>query len=170
MFWHVSLNDRCMHKECRGWGKTLAQLKILSYLLSHGRTWKSDQVLQVECSMECSLLREQQQSHSAGTDIVHIMLDGVYYKSLYTECKYSGSLCRPGSSCAKARLVRPQEFCFDCSSLRMTRSIWFASSCCLPERHENRDFTQAGTTFTFPRSFHKEVKDSCDSARRWEAI
>ena len=29
------------------------------------------QVLQVECSMECSLLGEQEQSHSAGTDIVH---------------------------------------------------------------------------------------------------
>ena len=29
--------------------------------------------------------------------------------------------------------------------------------CCVPERHENGDFTQAGTTFTFPRSFHKEV-------------
>ena len=28
------------------------------------------QVLQVECSMECSLLGEQEQSHSAGTDIV----------------------------------------------------------------------------------------------------
>ena len=29
------------------------------------------QVLQVERSMECSLLGEQDQSHSAGTDIVH---------------------------------------------------------------------------------------------------
>ena len=29
------------------------------------------QVLQVECSMECSLLGEQEQSHSEGTDIVH---------------------------------------------------------------------------------------------------
>ena len=29
------------------------------------------QVLQVECSMECSLLGEQEQSQSAGTDIVH---------------------------------------------------------------------------------------------------
>ena len=28
----------------------------------------------------------------------------------YTECKYGGSLGRPGSSCAKARLVRPREF------------------------------------------------------------
>ena len=36
--------------------------------------------------------------------------------SIYTECKYGGSLGRPGSSCAKARLVRPREFCFDCAS------------------------------------------------------
>ena len=35
---------------------------------------------------------------------------------VYTECKYGGPLGRPGSSCAKARLVRPREFCFDCSS------------------------------------------------------
>ena len=34
----------------------------------------------------------------------------------YTECKYGGSLGQPGSSCAKARLVRPREFCFDCTS------------------------------------------------------
>ena len=34
----------------------------------------------------------------------------------YTECKNGGSLGRPGSSCAKARLMRPREFCFDCAS------------------------------------------------------
>ena len=34
----------------------------------------------------------------------------------YTECKYGGPLGRPRPTCAKARLVRPQEFCFDCSS------------------------------------------------------
>ena len=34
----------------------------------------------------------------------------------YTECKYGGPLGRPGSSCAKARLMRPHEFCFDCAS------------------------------------------------------
>ena len=27
---------------------------------------------------------------------------------IYTECKYGGSLGQPGSSCAKARLVRPR--------------------------------------------------------------
>ena len=37
-------------------------------------------------------------------------------KTFDTECKYGGPLGRPGSSCAKARLVRPQEFCFDCAS------------------------------------------------------
>ena len=82
----------------------------------------------------------------------------------YTECKYGGPLGRPGSICTKARLVRPQEFCFDCVSQRLSRSIWFASSCCVPERHQKGDFTLAGTTFTFARSFHK-VKDLCDSAR-----
>ena len=35
------------------------------------------------------------------------------YMDLYTDLKYGGPL---GSSCAKARLVRPQEFCFDCTS------------------------------------------------------
>ena len=47
----------------------------------------------------------------------------------YTECKYGGPLGRPGSSCAKARLMRRQEFCFDCASQRLSRSIWFALSC-----------------------------------------
>ena len=39
------------------------------------------QVFQVECSMECSLLDEEEQSHSASTDIVQIMVDGIYYES-----------------------------------------------------------------------------------------
>ena len=38
---------------------------------------------------------------------------------LYTECKYGGPLGRPGSSCMKARLVRPQEFCW----LRVNETI-----------------------------------------------
>ena len=33
------------------------------------------------------------------------------------------------------------------------------------DRHQKGDFTLAGTTFTFKRSFHKKVKDSCDSAK-----
>ena len=33
-----------------------------------------------------------------------------------TECKYGVPLGQPGSSYVKARLVRPQEFCFDCVS------------------------------------------------------
>ena len=32
-------------------------------------------------AMECSLLGEQEQSHSAGTDIVQIMVYGIYKKS-----------------------------------------------------------------------------------------
>ena len=39
------------------------------------------QVLQVECSMECSLFGEQEQSNSAGTDIAPIMVDGIYYET-----------------------------------------------------------------------------------------
>ena len=37
--------------------------------------------LQVECSMECSLFDEQEQSNSAGTDIAQIMVDGIYYET-----------------------------------------------------------------------------------------
>ena len=33
---------------------------------------RESEVLQVECSIECSLLGEQEQSHSAGTDIIII--------------------------------------------------------------------------------------------------
>ena len=39
----------------------------------------------------------------------------------------------------------------------------------MPERHQ-KGFTLAGITFTFPRSFHKKVKDSCDSVGRLEAL
>ena len=52
------------------------------------------------------------------------------------------------SSCAKARLVRPQEFSFDCWSQQLSRSIWFASSCCVPERHQKGDFTLPATANT----------------------
>ena len=77
-------------------------------------------------------------------------------RSEYTECKYGGPLGPPGYSCAKARLVRPQEFCFDCASWRLSRSIWLASSYCVPDRHQKGDFTLAETAFTFPRSFHNK--------------
>ena len=42
----------------------------------------------------------------------------------------------------------------------------------MPEHHQKGDFTLAGTTLTFPRSFHKECNgmDSCDLAWRWEAL
>ena len=36
------------------------------------------EVHQIERSMECSLLGEQDQSHSAGTDIVQIMVYCIY--------------------------------------------------------------------------------------------
>ena len=40
----------------------------------------------------------------------------------------------------------------------------------MPEHHQKGDFTLAGTTLTFPRSFTKNVMDSCDLARPWEAL
>ena len=64
---------------------------------------------------------------------------------VYTECKYGGSLGQPGSSCAKARLVRPQEFCFDCGSQQLSRSIWFPSSCYVLKSHQRGDLTPAET-------------------------
>ena len=39
-----------------------------------------------------------------------VFLDEVYWPMVYTECKYGGPLGRPGTSCLKARLVRP--WCF----------------------------------------------------------
>ena len=41
------------------------------------------EVLQVECGMECSLLGEQEQRHSAGTHIrsIIIMVDAIYNES-----------------------------------------------------------------------------------------
>ena len=66
-----------------------------------------------------------------------------FLSPLYTECKYGGSLGRPGSSCAKARLVRPQEFCFDCGSYRLP--IRFPSSCEVLKSHQRGDLTPAET-------------------------
>ena len=42
----------------------------------------------------------------------------------------------------------------------------------MPEGHQKEDFTLAGIAFTFPRSFFfpEKLKDSCDSARQWEAL
>ena len=87
-----------------------------------------------------------------------------------TECKYGGPLARPGSSCAKARLVRPQEFCFDCASERLSRLIWLASSCCVPDHHQF-------TLFSFPRSFHTLHNSSKSNtgtfhaeSKQWQAI
>ena len=39
----------------------------------------------------------------------------------------------------------------------------------MPEGHQKEDFTLAGIAFTFSE-IKKKVKDSCDSARRWEAL
>ena len=87
-------------------------------------------------------------------------------RSEYTEWKYGGPLGRPGSSCAKARLVRPQEFCFECASWRLSRSIWLASSCCVPDRHQKGDFTLGELPLLSRDLFTTKVEDSCHSARR----
>ena len=87
---------------------------------------------------------------------------------LLTLCKYGGSLGRPGSSCAKARLVRPREFCFDCASQRFSQSIWFPSSCYVLKSHQRGDLTPAETKiiFALPRFFTKKEMDSSGSTRR----
>ena len=51
------------------------------------------------------------------------VIDASGAMQVYTECKYGGPLGRPGSSCAKVRLVRPQEVCFDYASKRLSRSM-----------------------------------------------
>ena len=49
------------------------KLKILKILSSYIALEEHEsEVLQVECSIQCSLLGEQEQSHSAGTDIIII--------------------------------------------------------------------------------------------------
>ena len=51
------------------------------------------------------------------------VIDASGAMQVYTECKYGGPLGRPGSSCAKVSLVRPQEVCFDYASKRLSRSM-----------------------------------------------
>ena len=79
--------------------------------------------------------------------------------NLYTECKYGGSLGRPGSSCAKVRLVSPQEFCFDCVCYRLSRLIRFLSSCYVLKIHQRGDLTPAETKvdyLCFAKVIYKE--------------
>ena len=85
---------------------------------------------------------------------------------LYTECKYGGSLRRPGSSCAKARLVRPREFCFDCASQRFSRSIWFPSSCYVLKSHQKGDLTPAETKVDYLR-FAKVLYEERNGFKRF---
>ena len=52
-----------------GGGEILAQLKTFKILSSYIVIEEHEsEVLQVDCRMECSLLGEQEQTHSAGTD------------------------------------------------------------------------------------------------------
>ena len=69
----------------------------------------------------------------------------------YTKCKYGGSLGRPGSSCAKAGLVRPREFCFNFASWRFSRLIWFPSSCYVLKSHQRGNLTPAETKVAYLR-------------------
>ena len=57
--------------------------------------------------------------------------------------KIWGILGWPGSSCAKVRLVRPQEFCSAFTSLRLSRSIWFKSRYDVFKSHQRGDLTPA---------------------------
>ena len=70
-------------------------------------------------------------------------------KEEYTECKYGGPLGLPGSSCPKARLLKPQEFCFDCASQPLSRSIRFPSSCYVLKSNQRGDLTPAETKFHY---------------------
>ena len=40
----------------------------------------------------------------------------------------------------------------------------------MPEGHQKEDFTLAGIALLSRDLFTKKVEDSCDSARRWEAL
>ena len=84
------------------------------------------------------------------------------------ECKYSGSLGRPGSSCSKARLVRPQEFCFDCASWRLSPSIRFPSSCYVLKSHQRGDLTPAETKVDYLR-FAKVLYEERNGFKRFGA-
>ena len=86
----------------------------------------------------------------------------------YTECKYGGSLGQRGSSCAKARLVRPQELCFDCACWRLSRSIRFPSSCYVLKSHQRGYLTPAETRVDYLR-FAKVLYEGRNGFKRFGA-
>ena len=55
---------------------------------------------------QCTCLQNSEQFHE-------VILKFLSSRNIYTKCKYGRPLGRSRSSCVKARLVRPQEFCFD---------------------------------------------------------
>ena len=55
---------------------------------------------------QCTCLQNSEQFHE-------MILKVLSSSNIDTECKYGRPLGHPASSCAKVRLVRPQEFCFD---------------------------------------------------------
>ena len=97
-----------------------------------------------------------------------VQFSGIY-TALYTECKYGRPLGQPWSSCAQERLVRPREF-----FLTARLSDWVdryglirvvASLGTTKRFYSNRNYLY------FPENlFTKKVKDSRDSARRWDAL
>ena len=56
----------------------------------------------------------------------------------------------PGSSCAKVRLVRPQEFCFAFTSWRLRWSIWFVSRCYVLNKIRRGDFNPSRNESSLP--------------------
>ena len=87
-------------------------------------------------------------------------------KLLMPECKYGRPLGRPGSTCAKASLVRPHVWfdnaSFECESIEFllcSRSVQcffdMVTSCCVPERNQKGKKTSTGekvSFFEFPPS------------------
>ena len=60
-----------MYKNQSASGVTICLPNLLRlYLIFLALEERESEVLQVECSIECSLPGEQEQSHSAGTDII----------------------------------------------------------------------------------------------------
>ena len=90
-----------------------------------------------------------------------------------TKCKYGRPLGRSRSSCVKARLVRPQEFCFDSRlSDWVDRYGFLWVVMCLRAIKEEIKLLQKRKLiiFALPRFFTKKEMDSSILVRQMEAL
>ena len=101
-------------------GPALKVSTLTRPVISVGRTEMSLSIWQNCCSQYLffvSFLQELSNAPWLGSGLCNWNVPFHWTRKTFdTECKYGGPLGRSGSSCAKARLVRPQEFCFDCAS------------------------------------------------------